>query len=161
MFGNRERKSEVTCSAKSAPRDHQNILLHRELYKLDIIDCRGGREQEEGSSRSDELETELVELVELAYSMLAEAPDLIKNQDTDRAVELLSEGRNGGKRCDRLLIELAHTELTPAQTTSMVLLTRFHKRLGSHTMNILSSIVMPMHKVDFWDLKELEGRDPV
>ena len=105
--------------------------------------------------------TELFELVDLAYSMLAEAPNLIKTQDTDRAVELLSEGRNGGKRCDRLLIELAHTELTPAQTTSMVLLTRFHKRLGSHTMNILSSIVMPMHKVDFLDFKELEGRDPV
>ena len=36
----------------------------------------------------------------------------------------------------------------------MVLLTRFHKRLGAHLLNILSSVVMPLHKLDFYDGRE-------
>ena len=47
--------------------------------------------------------------------------------------------------------ELAKSDLTAAQTTSMVLLTRFHKRLGAQLLNILSSVVMPLHKIDFYD----------
>ena len=33
----------------------------------------------------------------------------------------------------------------------MVLLTRFYKRLGAHLLNILTSVVMPLHKLDFYD----------
>ena len=61
------------------------------------------------------------------------------------------------KRTDRLLVELAKSDFTVTQTTSMVLLTRFHKRLCGHVMNILSSMVMPLHKVDFFDARELES----
>jgi hypothetical protein len=35
----------------------------------------------------------------------------------------------------------------------MVLLTRFYKRLGAHALNIISSVLMPVHKVDFIDEK--------
>jgi len=33
----------------------------------------------------------------------------------------------------------------------MVLLTRFYKRVGGHLLNVISSVVMPLHKVDFYD----------
>ena len=33
----------------------------------------------------------------------------------------------------------------------MVLLTRFYKRVGGHLLNVVSSVVMPLHKVDFYD----------
>ena len=36
-----------------------------------------------------------------------------------------------------------------------MLLTRFYKRVGAHLVNILSSVVMPLHKVDFFDEAEL------
>ncbi len=41
----------------------------------------------------------------------------------------------------------------------MVLLTRFYKRLGGHTMNIISSVTMPVHKLDFHDEKYLSTGD--
>ena len=97
------------------------------------------------------LKTELQEIIDLAVEMLKSTPDILANEDTERATDLLQVGRNTGKRCDVLLVELAKSDLTAAQTTSMVLLTRFHKRLGAHLLNILSSVVMPLHKIDFYD----------
>jgi phosphate transport system protein len=97
------------------------------------------------------LRTELAEIVEIAMVMMADVPAIIGSQDRERAHELLQEGKDAGRRCDRLLIELAKSDFDAAQTTSMVLLTRFYKRMGGHLLNILTSVVMPLHKVDFYD----------
>jgi hypothetical protein len=32
-----------------------------------------------------------------------------------------------------------------------VLGTRYYKRIGGHVLNILSSVVMPLHKLDYYD----------
>lgn len=103
-----------------------------------------------------EIRTELDDLVRIAHMIFDEVAPIISGQDNARAIELIEEGRNAGKRCDRLLVELAKSEMTPAQTTATVLLTRFYKRIGAHLVNILSSVVMPLHKVDFFDEKELD-----
>jgi hypothetical protein len=36
-------------------------------------------------------------------------------------------------------------------TTALVLALRYYKRIGGHPLNVLSSMVMPLHKVDFFD----------
>ena len=36
-----------------------------------------------------------------------------------------------------------------------MLATRYYKRIGGHVLNILSSVVMPLHKVDYYDEEEL------
>ena len=36
-------------------------------------------------------------------------------------------------------------------TTALVLGARFYKRIGGHVLNVLSSVVMPLHKVDYYD----------
>ena len=116
------------------------------LKNISEVPELGGAEIPEGP-----LKSELKEIIALAVEMLKTTPDILANEDTDRATDLLQLGRNTGKRCDVLLVELAKSDLTAAQTTSMVLLTRFHKRLGAHLLNILSSVVMPLHKIDFYD----------
>jgi hypothetical protein len=38
---------------------------------------------------------------------------------------------------------------------------RYYKRIGGHVLNILSSVVMPLHKIDYYDEDEIariEGR---
>jgi len=110
----------------------------------------GGAEVPEGAVR-----TELQELISNAMLLLKEAAQVIESEDVDRALELVEIGRQSGTRCDRLLIELAKTNYSAAETTAMVLLTRFYKRLGGHAMNIISSVIMPVHKVDFHDEKSM------
>lgn len=104
------------------------------------------------------LRTELAEIVGTAMTLFGAVGAIVEEQNRERATELLQLGRNAGKRCDRLLKELAGSDLTPAQVTSMVLLTRFYKRIGAHLVNILSSVVMPLHKVDFFDEREFQDR---
>ena len=111
----------------------------------------GGSEVPKGPLR-DELE----DLVNVAFQLFHEAPHVLSTQNRERASELLVIQRNSAKRSDKLLVELAKSELSAPQATSMVLLTRFHKRLSSHLSNILSSVVMPVHKVDYFDEKEVE-----
>ena len=33
---------------------------------------------------------------------------------------------------------------------ALVLGTRFYKRIGGHVLNVLSSVVMPLHKIDYY-----------
>ena len=99
------------------------------------------------------IRTELQDLVSNAMLLLTEAPKVVEEEDTERAQELVEIGRTSGTRCDRLLVELAKTKFGASKTTAMVLLTRFYKRLGAHALNIISSVLMPVHKVDFIDEK--------
>ena len=38
-----------------------------------------------------------------------------------------------------------------SEVTSLLLLTRYHKRVAGHLANILSSVVFPVHQMDFMD----------
>jgi phosphate uptake regulator len=38
-----------------------------------------------------------------------------------------------------------------ATATSLVLGARYYKRIGSHLLNVLSRVVMPLHKLDYYD----------
>ena len=104
-----------------------------------------------------ELRGELADLVGIAMELMQETYTIFDSQDTERAHELLQLGQSAGKRCDQLLVALAGSEFNATQTTSMVLLTRFYKRVGGHLMNILSGVLMPVHKVDFYDERVIEG----
>jgi len=121
------------------------------LKNISEINRLGG-----GQIPESDLRTELEDLVALAMVLLNETSEILREQNRERAIELIQEGRAAGKRCDKLLVQLAKSDFNAAQTSSMVLLTRFFKRLGGHYVNILSSIVMPLHKVDFFDEKLLE-----
>ena len=118
------------------------------MKNITEVKALGGGGVPEGPIR-----TELEELVSNAMLLVTEAPILVENEDTERAQELVEIGRDSGTRCDRLLVELAKTKFGASKTTSMVLLTRFYKRLGAHALNIISSVLMPVHKVDFIDEK--------
>jgi phosphate uptake regulator len=96
------------------------------------------------------LRDELNDLIGIAHRLLEGAPSTISKQDKEQATELLRIARNASKRSDKLLVELSKSDLTPAQVTSMVLLTRFYRRITSHMKNILTSVVMPVHQVDYF-----------
>jgi phosphate uptake regulator len=93
------------------------------------------------------LRTELEDLVGIAMQLFHETPRVIADQNRERAEELLVIERNAAKRSDKLVVAVAESHHTAAEVTSMVLLTRFHKRIASHLANILSSVVRPVHRV--------------
>ena len=75
--------------------------------------------------------------------------------EKDRAIQLIRDGREIAKRSDALIERIAKADYTPGTTTALALGTRYYKRIGGHLLNIISSVVMPLHKVDYFDEDEI------
>ena len=103
----------------------------------------------------DEITSELGEIrsgVESAYQL---SLDVFTTSNSERAIELIAQGRDLAHRCDALLGKISRSQYDAASTTAAVLATRYYKRIDSHVLNILSAVVMPLHKVDYFDEKEI------
>lgn len=112
----------------------------------------------ENAPADDDITQELLEIrrgVESVFSDSLEMFDL----GHDRAQELILQGRNLTGRCDALLHRIARSEHGSSATTALVLGTRYYKRIAGHILNILSAIVMPLDKLDYYDEDALTLQD--
>lgn len=100
---------------------------------------------------------ELGEIRRAVETLILEARATFVNDDVDRATELTIEGRAVSKRCDELVRKLALSEYSPPVVVALTLGTRFYKRVNGHLLNVLSGVLMPIHKLDYFDEKLLEG----
>ncbi len=108
-----------------------------------------------GPLPDDELVGELREIrrgVEVAFQAAAH---IFEASDREQAMEMIQQGRDTAHRCDVLITRIGRGGYDGETTTALVLITRFYKRIGGHVMNILSSVVMPLHKIDYYDEDEL------
>ena len=111
-----------------------------------------------GEMGDDTVIAELREIrggVEEAFQASAEVFD---GSDRERALTLIRKGKDHAQRADGLLGRIAQSSYEPAKTTALVLGTRYYKRIGGHLLNVLSSVVMPLHKIDYYDEDEMPSR---
>jgi phosphate transport system protein len=104
-----------------------------------------------GDLPADEIMAELQEIragVERAFQSTGET---FRASDHQRAIQLIAQGKGYARRCDDLLVSIAASDYRAGLATTMALGTRYYKRIGGHLLNILSSVVMPLHKVDYYD----------
>jgi phosphate transport system protein len=104
-----------------------------------------------GPIPDDERGAELRDLRRIVEGTFAEARDVFTTSDSDSATALILQGRHVNKRCDVLIADVTQSGYDAATTTTMVLGARYYKRIESHLMNILSGVVMPLHKLDYYD----------
>ncbi|MDX1567929.1 MAG: PhoU domain-containing protein [Longimicrobiales bacterium] len=71
--------------------------------------------------------------------------------DAQTATELIQRGKIVNRRCDELIARVAASTYDASTTTALVLAARYYKRIESHLLNILSGVVMPLHKLDYFD----------
>jgi phosphate uptake regulator len=57
------------------------------------------------------------------------------------------------KECDAVIEDLMQDNLSCRKAVLYTLLARHLKRICSHLSNISSSVVMPLHKLDYFDEK--------
>jgi phosphate uptake regulator len=104
-----------------------------------------------GPLPDDELVKELAEIrrgVEEAFDRLAR---VFEESDRDSAVELIQGGKALAHRCEAVIRSVAESSYDARTATAVVLGARFYKRVGGHVLNVLSSVVMPLHKIDYYD----------
>jgi phosphate uptake regulator len=99
----------------------------------------------------DELVAELRAIRKRVEEMFAASMTAFEQRDAETAVDLIRGGRADAHRCDALLTRVARSSHPASVSTALVLALRYYKRIGGHLLNVLSSMVMPLHKVDFFD----------
>lgn len=108
-----------------------------------------------GTLPDDEIVSELREIRMGVEETFAAAAGVFADSDRERALPLIRKSRDEARRADNLVLRIARAKYDGALTTSLVLATRYYKRVGGHLLNLLSSVVMPLHKVDYYDEDEL------
>ncbi|MGI9038217.1 MAG: PhoU domain-containing protein [Gemmatimonadota bacterium] len=82
------------------------------------------------------------------YKILSE---VIENTDRDRADALIVEGRKISRRLDAMIVETADRDYPGRTAAVLVLGIRFYKRIVGHVINLLTGVVQPLHKLDYYD----------
>ena len=100
---------------------------------------------------NDDIVAELTEISAGVESAFAAAKDAFAGSDREQAITLIREGRAMAQRADALITRVARSDYDAATTTAVVLGARYYKRIGGHVLNVLSSVVMPLHKLDYYD----------
>ncbi len=104
----------------------------------------------------DELVEELKEIRREVETIFRSSPEILSGSDRQKAQEHVLLGKDLAHRCDALLTRIARSDYDAATAAAMVLGTRYYKRIGGHLTNVLSSVVMPLHKVDYYDEEEIQ-----
>ncbi len=86
------------------------------------------------------------------------ASEVFTSLEPERALRLIRKGREIAQGSDALIERIAGEKYDTATTTALVLATRYYKRIGGHLLNVVSSVVMPVHKVDYFDEDEILSR---
>jgi len=95
----------------------------------------------------------LVTMKDEVSRFLVRAQGCFDKQDEESSRELLHEIDKFNSLCDQVVGEMMR--VTGRNEAARVLTVRYFKRVASHVGNILSSVVMPVHKLDFFPGKPM------
>jgi len=73
--------------------------------------------------------------------------------DSDLGHEIIEHELEIGHKCEDLIRRFADDSLSCRQAVTYTLAARHFKRVSAHLGNIASSVVMPIHKIDYFDEK--------
>jgi phosphate uptake regulator len=112
-------------------------------------------EYDPGLLPDDDIVAELREIRSGVESTFAATSDVFSRSDRERTLVLIKQGRDLTHRCDLLVKRIATSGYGAGLTTATVLGARYYKRIAAHVLNVLSSVVMPLHKLDYYDESEI------
>ncbi len=92
--------------------------------------------------------------------MFAKTREALTKSDATLGNEVILEERSIGARCEALIERLSTDDLTARVAVPWALIARYLKRVSAHLGNLASSLVMPLHKLDYFDEKWVKGQPP-
>lgn len=94
---------------------------------------------------------EITRLAQRVPAFLTEAAEAFRDRDDERAKGLLREGDVLLDGFDARVSELVKEERPDHQAVAVALTHRYLKRIVAHAMNVLSAVVMPVDRLDYFD----------
>ncbi len=91
--------------------------------------------------------------IEQAFQSVSQ---ILADSDHQRAINFMQQGQKLARRCEKLHRQIAQSDYDAATATLLTLGTRYYKRIGGHLLNVLSSEVVPLHELDFYDQNDID-----
>lgn len=101
-------------------------------------------------STADDIES-LTRHRDRVSKLIADAARVYGEKDTEAAHRILQTSDKLTDEYDVLVEELLHADLPAREAVPRALLYRYFKRITAHLMNILTSLVMPIDRLDYYD----------
>ncbi|MFT4531160.1 MAG: phosphate transport system protein [Thalassolituus oleivorans] len=105
-----------------------------------------------GAKISDAYKDDLVKLKDSTSRLLAKSRNIYETQNADDARAFIAECEQLQSHCESQLRELCMSTEGNVAATAMVY--RYLKRVLAHSMNIITSVVMPLDRLDYYDEDE-------
>ncbi len=94
---------------------------------------------------------ELVAYRNRISEMITEAARAFADEDTEASNRLISEGDGLQDRFDAKVAALVRSDEPGREAVPRALIYRYYKRIVGHLMNLLSAVVMPLDRLDYYD----------
>ena len=111
-----------------------------------------------GAPPDDERAAELQAIRVSVEQMYRDAATATSGGDEALALRSIQQGHQLTMRCEALLRKIAAADYPPQTAVALALGTRYYKRFSGHLINIFSSVIMPLHKLDFFDEDEIDQK---
>jgi len=92
---------------------------------------------------------EVVEIGNHVTQIFKSSIQAFAEEDEDLAREIIQDEGLMNKRCDRLVESIARSKLDANEAVCTALWIRHLKRIEAHLSNICSSLVLPVHRIDY------------
>jgi phosphate transport system protein len=107
-------------------------------------------------SQSDDL-GELIKHRDQVSRLIAETARIFGERDIQAAHLILQVEDENLSEYDALVIAQIDSDASAGHAVPRALLYRYFKRITAHAMNILTSLVMPIHRLDYYDEDKADG----
>ena len=91
----------------------------------------------------------LIEMKDRISHMMATCREVFDTSEKDGAAELICQAQEIEDACDHQVRHLIQTDRQIDLRAAYALAYRYFKRVASHVSNVASSVIQPVHKLDF------------
>ena len=98
----------------------------------------------------------LLGLREQTSRFLSESSRIYQERDIEAAHQLIAEMDDAQGRFDECVAEQLKSTAAASAAVSRALLCRYLKRITGHLMNVITALVMPLERLDYYDEKKAD-----
>lgn len=107
----------------------------------------------------DPMSEDMVQLKDRVSRLLAKMRNLFEAQSPEQARRFIDDAHAVLRHCDRKVADLVRDASISRRPVVAALLYRYIKRVMAHSMNIVTSIVVPLDKLDYLDEDDIDRDD--
>ena len=111
-----------------------------------------------GRGLPDEVRKDLLELRVTLSRMLAKARNVYASEDEEAARAFIAQAEGISRHCDRQTDAMVMRDDADGRSAASALAYRYFKRINAHAMNVITSVLVPIDRLDYWD-EDAAARD--